>query len=646
MDFVFAAGPFSHSLPGHFRTACRPLLPYCDRICLMPLPVQGKRKLDRRGRFFVALVVAVAAALLLALALYAHTAGGGYLSSRSMQASALKGYILGNEDAFEKIVQTEPYVVFLSLCGKSDRARVVAGTGATLKEAWDDADKKAGRIANEIRPEVAWVKADIVTSTQAIGAVDLQAEIIEEHYRFFYRRGVAFDDGFETAFLEAELNGNRIFRYYRDDEIMNGEVDYVTPAFNMDNLNKYLVSAGKEEIEEIPERIITFSAMGFFCGEDGQVHELYGDGPDYGRRVTGMVDDKLAQDIVCEASLFLARQIGPDGKFKYGHYPIFDNEMEGYNTIRHICATWSLLAHYYRLTGDETVLPSVNAAIGYMLSEFIEYGDDGVAWVIDRDSGEVRLGANAMAVVLLTEYMDLLDTDEYNGLVGCLADGIVRLQDPLDGSFYHVLNSDDFSRKEEFRIIYYDGEATFALARAYAFTKDEKYLAAAALSVERFIEDDYTVYTDHWIAYSLNEITKYKGEPRYYEFAMRNISNNLYQINNQETSYHTYLELLMAGWETYERILENDIRVDFPENFSTEYFARTIYKRARHMLNGYFYPEYAMYMQYPDTVAGSFFVRHHDFRVRIDDVQHFVGGYFGYIRYYEDIAPYLPDSFL
>jgi hypothetical protein len=136
------------------------------------------------------------------------------------------------------------------------------------------------------------------------------------------------------------------------------------------------------------------------------------------------------------------------------------------------------------------------------------------------------------------------------------------------------------------------------------------------------------------------------SDPRYYEFAMRNVANNLNRIYRRETSFHTYLELLMAGWETYSRMLENQIPVDYPDNFDLERFAQTIYKRARHMLNGYFYPEYAMYMRYPDKILGSFFVRHHDYRVRIDDVQHFVGGYYNYIKYYDDILPHLSEDFL
>jgi len=51
-------------------------------------------------------------------------------------------------------------------------------------------------------------------------------------------------------------------------------------------------------------------------------------------------------------------------------------------------------------------------------------------------------------------------------------------------------------------------------------------------------------------------------------------------------------------------------------------------------------------MKFPDTIVGSFHVRHHNYRVRIDDVQHFIGGYYFYCVYYNEIRPYLTDEFI
>ena len=135
--------------------------------------------------------------------------------------------------------------------------------------------------------------------------------------------------------------------------------------------------------------------------------------------------------------------------------------------------------------------------------------------------------------------MNEFGTDKYRDLAVQLGNGILELQDPQTGKYYHVLNYEDYSKKEETRTVYYDGEATFALAKLYGYVKDVKFLQAAQKAADYFIAYDYTVHRDHWVAYSMNEITKYVPEERYFEFALKNAQDNLDKIYNQKTSYHT-----------------------------------------------------------------------------------------------------------
>lgn len=107
-----------------------------------------------------------------------------------------------------------------------------------------------------------------------------------------------------------------------------------------------------------------------------------------------------------------------------------------------------------------------------------------------------------------------------------------------------------------------------------------------------------------------------------------------------ETSYHTYMEMLMITFDLYDRIIENNIQVDYLEKFKAKYFIDTIFYRADHMLNGCFYPEYTMYLKKPAKILGTFFVRHDGYRIRIDDVQHFVGGYNQYRDDYSKLLIY------
>ena len=135
----------------------------------------------------------------------------------------------------------------------------------------------------------------------------------------------------------------------------------------------------------------------------------------------------------------------------------------------------------------------------------------------------------------------------------------------------------------------------------------------------------------------MNEITKHKPVEEYFAFALRNAQVNLKKIYNQKTTYHTYLELLCVTFELYDRIITENIKVDYLSEFDVDYFIETIFHRAHFMLNGYAYPEYAMYLKYPDKILGSFFVRHDGYRIRIDDIQHFCGAYYSLFRNYEKL---------
>ena len=160
----------------------------------------------------------------------------------------------------------------------------------------------------------------------------------------------------------------------------------------------------------------------------------------------------------------------------------------------------------------------------------------------------------------------------------------------------------------------------------------DAYLDAARRSIDYFINKNYVVYRDHWLAYAMNEFTRFVHEEKYYTFALRNAWENRERIRKQQTSYHTYLELLMETYDIYLRIKEQNISVDYMNQIDEDEFVEIIKYRAFHMLDGYFYPEYAMYMERPDKILGSFFVRHDDFRARIDDNQHFIDGYAKYYK--------------
>ena len=419
----------------------------------------------------------------------------------------------------------------------------------------------------------------------------------------------------------------------------------------------------------------------------GCVIPLIPDGLSRGRREVRNFDAAAARSFVTAAASFLEKQVQQDGSFRYGYYPRFDRVIPGSNCMRHTSTIWSLLCQY-RITQKASVLSLAARSIDYLLSYALVYRDPDTAYLSEPLKDEIKLGGGGVLILAITEYLDLCSEEprpeilrsgeprpailrsgeprpevlcsgepltkapnaeilhakdvlpeqealrrHYTEIACALGNGILSLLNPETGEFSHVLNM-NFSLKERYRTVYYDGEAAYALCRLYRLTKEEKWLFYAEKAVNHFLAADYTRYRDHWVAYAMNEITRYIHRDDYDTFALRNARVNLDFLYKRETTYHTFLELLMVTFETYERILAENPGLPYLKEFDLPYFLRTIRVRADRMLNGFFFPEYAMYMRCPDKILGSFMVRHDGFRVRIDDVQHNIGGFYLYYKNY------------
>lgn len=407
-------------------------------------------------------------------------------------------------------------------------------------------DLAAEEALRESGMEPAWVRADVVYLSETIPAEQLDRAVYSSRHEFF-RYGVVFDEAWETALLEAEMNGAKVFEYEQ------GGID-------LSYLNSYLKKAGRgeEQLETLPETYTVFQCFGWLCDEDGTVHSLGSSGLDYGRRSVETIDAAYAEELLSGAAEFLAEQVKDDGSFIYGMYPRFDNDIESYNIVRHASTIWSLICRYRMQPSDE-LAEIVDRTIAYMLTQIIE-DDGGNTYLYESKDDEIKLGGCGVAVIVLTEYMDVFGSTEYVDICRRLGNGILTMLDMQTGEYYHVLNG-DFTQKEEYRTVYYDGEATFALCRLYSLTGEEVWLDAAKRAVDHFIEADYVQYRDHWVTYSMNEITKHVDSEEYYTFALRNVQENLTEIYERDTTYHTYLELLMVSFELYDRLMEKGAAV-------------------------------------------------------------------------------------
>lgn len=520
------------------------------------------------------------------------------------------------------------YIIFISFSDAKSRAYVCKGIGNSIDTSWKSATDLMNKRIKELKLDPIWIKADIVKEIREYSYNDFIGYISRIKTNYF-REGISFDKMFNSAFLEQEVNAN-IF--------IDGKKDSPQKYIAWKNLNFYIRNnlGMKYQIEENSVRsMYTFSTIGFF--HDGyRLYKLNNEWLNNGRRHIEEIDSELLYSIIEKSSNYLTSQVDNNGKYRYGYFPCFNKEVPGYNILRHASTTYSML-EAYETTKDAGLGQAIRSALDYLVNEGIELltGIDGItrAFVIEKSNdNEIKLGANAAAILALSKYTKVFDDQKYLQIMQELAEGINYCHNKHDGSFVHVLNFPDLSTKEKYRVIYYDGEAAFALMRLYAIDKNERWLNLVEQAFEYFIQNKYWNHHDHWLSYCSNELLKYKPVKKYIEFNLQNAGGILDFCLTRETTYPTLLELLMATYNMIDRMKKENRFLEALEDFDEEKFMRAVKHRAEHQLNGLYFPEVAMYFKVPENILWAFYIRHHSFRARIDDIEHNISGYCSYLH--------------
>lgn len=520
------------------------------------------------------------------------------------------------------------YIIFLSFSDGKSRAYVCNGIGNSIETGWTNAVNVMNKKLKKLELNPVWIKADIVKEIKEYAYDDFIGYISNIRTNFF-REGISFDPMFRMAFLEQEVNANVFIGMCKEAN---------QKQLMWKNINFYIkYKTGLKLLFEKDsfKNIYTFTTIGFF--HDGtKCHKLNNGWLNNGRRCIEKIDESLLYSIIEKASNYLAHQVDSSGKFRYGYFPCFNKEIGKYNTLRHASTTYSMV-EAYEITQDITLKKAIELALEYLANEGIELMQDpnGVtrAFVVERVyDNEIKLGANAAALLAFSKYTKVFKDDKYLLLMNQLAEGINYFQDNGDGSFVHVLNFPDLSIKEKYRIIYYNGEAAFALMRLYDIDKNERWLNMVEHAFEYFIKNKYWRHHDHWLSYCSNELIKHKPEKKYIEFNLQNAGGILDFCLTRETTYPTLLELLMATYNMIEKIKKEDCHLELLDSFDQGKLMDVIEHRVEHQLNGLFFPEVAMYFKAPQNILWAFYIRHHSFRARIDDIEHNISGYCSYFQ--------------
>lgn len=542
-----------------------------------------------------------------------------YSKSYQKKLTLLTDMLYGDSETIEAIKGLDRAVVIFSVSDGKHKAKVFYSSTAKL----EDSIKKASDKLKKSGVLPKWLRLDVMVSAEEKSYADYKAANATER-TCIMRDCISFNSYYGTLLTESQINAA-------------GMTNPEDGSLDLGKVNKELAAMGKKKLAAIPEKLYTFKTQGYFVENNSFAYKLVnGSYMNQGRRTVSM-DRNYIQNLAGKTSSYLADICDRNGKFVYGYYPIDNKEIEGYNIIRHAGTVWNLILQY-EMTGDESLVPVIDSAMNYLTSS-IQYKDNQTAFVIDGKT--LNIGGNGIALLAYCAYAELFGSSRYNKVIDALANGIIFMQKD-NGCFVHSINKTTYAVEKEFIVVFYDGEAMFGLLRAYELLGRNKYLQSAKKAADYFIDNNYKELHSHWLSYGFNELTKYDHSEKYFEFALRNVNDDSYtkKLYNTIGAAHTSNETLNAAFETYQRLIDGGYKCDYLSEFDAEMLIKAIRRRTFYGQNYFMFPEYAMYFVNPQIVLNSFAVREDSFRIRIDDIQHFMGGYYMFWKNYDKISSY------
>jgi len=538
---------------------------------------------------------------------------------------------------------------FISVGYKNMRAVVFHGVGNTANTAFKSAQSRALKFIKSQNAEPPWLKADVVTMEKTL-ELDEFLILASRIKKYYFKYGISFDEMYNNAFLQQEVNAGALIKYHTSQSInpkppkeiqdliglsFDADSRHVQAEINYNNINVYNRTVRGQHVvlsADIINEVTIFETKGWFFDEE-QLFEMDDNELCTSRRKIDALSPDMTKDLLVKMSGYLAGTVEESGRFVYGYYSCYNKVISTYNCIRHALAVYSL-CETYLVTKDEALLKPIKKSFAYLLDKFI-YEVDEYAFVVESEStSEIKLGALGVTILSITKYLEIFDEKEqYLPLLRKIGNAIRYMQNPVTGQFSHVFSYPNLELVEKFRIVYYSGEAAFALMRIYALDQDELWLKTVRKAFDYFIKHNYWNNYDHWLAYCINELTAVSPDDKYFEFGLKNAFSNIDFIEKRITTWATLLEMMTASYKMIKNIQKND-KGYLLNDYDLNHISNVMKVRAERLLNGIFFPEHAMYFKSPETILYGSFIRHNTFRVRNDDVAvHLLG----YCRYLNDV---------
>jgi hypothetical protein len=228
------------------------------------------------------------------------------------------------------------------------------------------------------------------------------------------------------------------------------------------------------------------------------------------------------REAVIAGAKYLARGVSDEGRFRYTVRAPTNEELGGYDWPRHAGATY-YMAQVAAMTNDATLADAARRAASLMTASGLSTCGQ-FPCVGEGDS--IGLGSTALAVVALSEIVEKkIDVRFAYAIVGLT--GFLRSQQRPDGEFMHYYDRAS-GRPIDTQGLYYSSEATLALAKAYAITKNPADLEAAVRALRylvgpawSFFGDRYYYGEEHWTCQALGVLWPHAPDRNALDFCLR-----------------------------------------------------------------------------------------------------------------------------
>ena len=540
-------------------------------------------------------------------------------------------------ETVDKTIPTKLLIV--SVGDFKERGQIYEFYGNNLKVIWNNL-LTAYRI-NQFE-KAPYLRLDIVTNEESADYHQVNERLKKIKRNNYVDFNLRIDGLRKRSFLKEELVANAIIKPSKTHKVGKNLPDLHIDPQNYRGYIKRKYGREETDLSYLERSKFYFFETTSFYLEQGNIYPLknYGNG----NRVREVTYDNLEETtrlVIEQGSMYLKKQLTKSGQFIYGYYPCYNQLLKGYNSVRHFSSLYAL-AEAAEYSYDPNMLQNIKNGLLWGIDNLTSEVD-GYLLIKDYLNKEIeyKLGAQATAILAIAKYIEVTGDQQLYKYLSRLIETVSKKFITLNSKTIHVLDA-DLNLKEEFRIIYYDGEILFSLLRAYGIFHDFAIFEICEGLMERFVTDGYQKYHDHWLSYATNEMINYQEKDTYYEFGIKNAMVNIDFIDKWDTAYPTMLELLVAASKMMKKLETSESRERL---FKTEeeFIAiqdrinTVMEKRVLHEITtGVMFPEFAQFFKKPEMINYGFFARHDRFRMRIDDAEHFLSGLINYLIHYKE----------